>query len=76
MTARLMTDDELDAVQAGAVVAIETGVIVVLPMVGLVVVPDTVMIEGIANGQDVSGGVRFACDGRTVAVYAMPEVLL
>jgi hypothetical protein len=61
------------AVERAADEALTTGEIVTLPELGLVVVPDTVIVEAVANGHDVTSTVRlYRADGRVAYVWKLP----
>ena len=60
-------------IEAAAAVAFATGELVVLAALGLVVVPDTVMVEGLANGHDTPPTTSLVrADGRTAYLFRMP----
>ncbi len=68
--------DEVRAVEAAADMALATGLPVAVPALGVMLVPDVVMLEGIANGHEVTPTARMRKDGRTVHVYQLPAGLL
>lgn len=77
MTDRRMTRSEMDQVECAADIALRTNCVTLMVPLGLVVVPDVVILEGIANGRDAGQPtVLQSADGRRVYVYAMPEVLV
>ena len=57
---------------------LDDNVVACMASIGLMAVPDTLMIEGMANGHDVDNAtlamVR-ATDGRTVSIFHMPSVV-
>ena len=59
--------------EAASDVALATGDAVTLSHLGLIVVPDTLIVEGAANGHDSPDTWRLRrADGRTTWLYALP----
>lgn len=72
-----MTRDEMDQVERAADIALRTNAVTLIIPLGLVVVPDVIILEGIAYGRDAGQPtVLQGEDGRRAYVYAMPEVLV
>lgn len=72
-----MTPEERQRVEALADLAFESGAVVIDPVLDLAVVPDVVLVEGIANGHEIDTPTRLRrADGREVAVYRAPRDLL
>lgn len=72
-----MTPEERQRVEALADLAFEHGMVVVDPVSGFAVVPDVVLVEGIANGHGIDKTPRpRSADGREAAVYRAPLEML
>ncbi len=72
-----MTRAEMDQIELAADIALRTNAVTLIMPLALVVVPDVIILEGIANGHDAGQPtVLQGEDGRRVYVYAMPKVLV
>jgi hypothetical protein len=68
-------DADREVLEYAADVALATGEVVTVLRLGLALVPDTVVLEGLANGVTVPSTWRLARDGRTVSLYRLPAEL-